>query len=226
MQYCDNSVPFHHLIYIACRGYIMRLKLALYAISPSPDDPNAKMPYAPAAFQLARDSMKIVHLAVWTDPGLRQWQWHWKDWFGFHTLRVLVQEIASRRGSSSSEAIEAWMLVRRAATLVVSACKLGPEKARLVGDLRILIEAGDVWRKRSADGYVYGNGAMRRPAMGAKAHSFPGMNAASASVSGLTLGYEEDGGGRDTMPYDFDLGRVNWKEMDRVLVRLEGYTGG
>lgn len=225
IQHCDKSIPMHLLTFVAGRGYIIRVKLAVYSIYPLTDDPAIQLPYASEAFWLAKDSMDLFIL-LWTDPSLKPWHWHWKDFFGWHTLRVLVQEIAKR--SSCSKVIEAWKLVKKAASLAVSVLKLGEEKARLVGDLRMLIEAADVRPMTPADSYTYGLGSIVRsirPGMGTNPHNamFPGMNKAFMNNEGAD---QEVPDARTPVKDEFDLQRVNWTEMDRILLQLGTYSDG
>lgn len=219
MQHCDKSVPIQLLTLIAGRGYIKRVKLAMYSIYPDAEDATTQVPYASEAFWLAKDSMDLFIL-LWTDPSLKQWQWHWRDFFGWHTLRMLVREIAKR--SSCSKVIDAWKLVKKAASLAVTALRLGEEKARLVGDLRMLIEAADVQAVTSLDSYSPGTGAMVRsimPGMGSNPHNalFPGMG------SSLAVSRNTDG---NADAVEFDLKKVNWTEIDRILLQLGTYIGG
>lgn len=224
IQHCNKNVPIHVLTFVAGRGYAKRVKLALYSIFPTTDNSATQSPYASEAFWLARDSMDLF-IETWTNPSLQQWQWHWKDFFGWHTLRILVQEISKR--SSCSKVIEAWKLVKRAATLVVSALKLGEEKARLVGDLRMLIEAGDVRSNASAEGYAYATGSMVpsiRPGMGTNPHNamLPGLSKSfTLDVDADLKLSEAQASSRD----EYDLKKVNFAEMDRVLLQLGTYAG-
>lgn len=222
IQHIDKTVPIQLLTFVAGRGYILRVKLAMYSIYPDTPDPKAQTPYASDAFGLAKDSMDIFIL-LWTTPSLKQWQWHWKDFFGWHTLRILVKEIS--KISNCSKAIDAWRLVKQAASLAVSALKLGEKKTRLVGDLRMLIEAGDVRPTAPQDSSWYGTGSMVRsirPGMGTNPHNamLPGMSR-SFEDGQEGLGDKDNASSNN----DFDLNRINWTEMDRILLQLGSYNG-
>lgn len=224
VQHCDKSNPIQLLTFIAGRGYIIRVKLAMCTIFPASEDSAVSSPDASKAFRLAKESMGLFIL-LWTEPSTKQWQWHWKDFFGWHTLRILVQQIARR--SVWPEIEEAWRLVKKAASLVISALKLSEEKARLVGDLRMLIEAGDLRPSEAAGSTSYATGSMVpsiRPGMGTNPHNamFPGM---SSSFGEARRSADDKEGSQDPMPAEFDLKKINWQEMDRILQQLGTYTG-
>lgn len=223
IQYCDMTVPAQLLTFVAGRGYIKRLKLAMYSIFPVTENETPDTPYASEAFWLAKDSMDLFIL-LWTDASLKPWHWHWKDFFGWHTLRILVREISRRK--SRAEALEAWKLVKVAAGLAVSAMKLGEEKSRLVGDLRMLIEAADVGPADSPERYPSGRGSMVRsikPGMGSNPHNamFPAMNMSFSTGVDLSQTKDSDNSNQGM----FDLTKINWTEMDRVLLQLGTHSG-
>lgn len=221
IRHVDKTVPLQLLTFVAGRGYIKRVKLAMYSIYPTTDDTLASTPYSSEAFWLAKESMEIF-IELWTSPGLEPWQWHWKNFFGWHTLRILVQEIAKR--STCSKVQEAWKLVKAAAGLVVSALKLGEEKARLVGDLRMLIEAGDVQPSGPPESYAYTAGSVPsiRPGMGSNPHNalFPGIN---SSFNPDLESANSTSGTKESQGKEFDLKKINWTELDRILNQLGTY---
>lgn len=163
-----------------------------------------------------------LFVLLWTDSELELYRWHWKDFFGWNTLRTLVYFISRR--THDHLRIEAWTLVRTILDLAITALQLEGEKRHLVEDMIELARVSDdaIGVQSSPDpDYMQASGRRLhryRPWLGTNAHNamLPALPSLGTTFAGRDTSNEATvSSGRTDR-----LGKIDWAQLNRLLAQL------
>ncbi|KAK5128565.1 hypothetical protein LTR85_003236 [Meristemomyces frigidus] len=242
LGYCDITVPLQLLAINSAQTMLHKLRL-VGNVPLSGDLPNTGSDdeRSDNLFGLSMRIMKL-QLALWTDPCLQKWRWHWQGQFQWYALAELTRQTHRRRMDLQTR--EAWTVIHNVFNIIIPTLEVSKNKSSVLEAIQALL--GTTTNGQKQPGHTSGSqsGTANRayvsdndqtvpvaqmappfkPGMGSNPHNalLPGLDPKLNDASDCDHLGESMVASTNDMTLALDVDAIDWAEFNRLTSELCG----